>query len=802
MNQWIVSYRQFNPSAQRLRETIFTLSNGYFATRGAHEDGLSAMHYPATYLGGIYNRLSSTVDNKQLINEDLVNFPNWLAITFKIENEEWFDINQVEILSYCDLLHLKKGLNKRTLKFKDKKDRIFTISALRFVSQHNPHQGGLSYSITSENWSGPITLRSSLNGDVCNNGVPRYQELNNQHLEIIEKGAFEEKFLYLQVRTTSSHVEVAQVIKTDIYSNHKKINPVSSIISAEKTIHQDFALTIKKNKKIRINKTLSIFTSKDRGIFENLYEAKKLAVKKNTFMELVNNHITCWQQLWYQADIEIETKTQLESTDTIATQQLIRLHIFHTLQTLSNHSIQSDYGVPARGLHGEAYRGHVFWDEVFILPFFIFHFPNIARAMIIYRYNRLDAARELATKNGYEGAMFPWHSASNGEEQTQEYHLNPYSSTWGPDNSCYQRHVNLAIVYNIWAYYEATNDIQFLNEYGAEIIFDIAKFLSSLTSFNTVNNHYEIKNVMGPDEYHESYPNSTEAGLHNNAYTNLMTVWVLEKALSLTKLIQMNQCKTLFKLLAIDHLQLTRWRDITHKMFIPYHEGILSQFEGYEMLKEFDWTAYKQKYGQIERLNRILKAENQNPNEFKIAKQPDTLMLFYLLDDLEIERILSQLGYDYNLTIKNNTIQYYLNRTSHGSTLSKITFAAILFQLEPEMTHYLFKEALISDIEDTQGGTTEEGIHLGVMVGTTSILFKTFAGLSIKNGLLDLAPQLPTWIKRLRFKLLFKQDLYDIEIFSHGFRISLLEQHNPSAAIYFNNNLIELTKNKVINLFE
>jgi trehalose/maltose hydrolase-like predicted phosphorylase len=787
MKNWIINYKNFDSASQKLRETILTLGNGYFATRGAHEDGLSSFHYPGTYIAGVYNRLSSSVAGKKLINEDLVNVPNWLAISFKIEND-WFDITQVEIISFREILHLKKGLTKRILQFKDCKGRTFTLNTIRFVSQHNPHLAGLSYSIFSHDWEGDITIRSSICGAVSNNGVERYRELNNRHIDIVEKGAFNNDCLFMQVRTKSSDIKISEAVRTEIYLKNKKTQTPQIIIEEGDNIHQEFNLKIRKNEKIRVIKLLSLYTSKDQGIFESNYEAKLNLKRQVNFAKLLKNHISAWKYLWDTVDIQIEAEDN--------TQKLIRLHIFHALQTLSKHSINLDYGVPARGLHGEAYRGHVFWDEIFVLPFFIFHFPEIVRSMLMYRYQRLNSARELAKRNGYKGAMFPWQSGSNGEEETQKYHLNPQSGKWGPDKSLYQRHVNFAIVYNINAYYQATKDSHFFTEYGAEIIFEIAKLISSMVHFNPNKKRYEITNVMGPDEYHESYPGSVTEGVNNNSYTNVMAVWVLEKALELTKILNPEKLQFFYASLEISLNEIDKWKDITHKMYIPINKGILSQFEGYEELKEFDWNLYKEKYDRIERLDRILKAENQNPNEFKIAKQPDVLMLFYLLDDTELERIFNQLGYSYDVNLKSDTIDYYLKRTSHGSTLSKITFAQILTDIDSITSAKLFQEALISDLHDTQGGTTTEGIHLGVMVSTVFLLFKSFAGMNLREGKLILNPRIPKWISRLNFKFKFNQNLYQIEIFKAGFQLKLLEKNNDDLGLIYKNEVVQLNPDK------
>ncbi|GIH81573.1 hypothetical protein [Planobispora longispora] len=173
--------------------------------------------------------------------------------------------------------------------------------------------------------------------------------------------------------------------------------------------------------------------------------------------------------------------------------------------------------MPARGLHGEAYRGHVFWDELFVLSWLSLCFPDITRGLLRYRWRRLPEARAAARAAGFAGAMFPWQSGSDGTEQTQTLHLNPASGHWLPDHSHLQRHVGLAIAYNVWHYHAATGDIAFLAEAGAEMLVEIARFFASLATLDPVSGRYEIRGVMGPDEYHESYPGAPSPGLDNTA---------------------------------------------------------------------------------------------------------------------------------------------------------------------------------------------------------------------------------------------------------------------------------------------
>ena len=235
------------------------------------------------------------------------------------------------------------------------------------------------------------------------------------------------------------------------------------------------------------------------------------------------DHVLAWRHLWRRFDVHIRPAGPGFKLNV---QMLVRLNMFHLLQAVSPNSIGLDIGVPARGWTGEAYQGHVFWDELFIFPFFNYRMPEITRSLLMYRYRRLGEARAAAAAAGYKGAMFPWQSGSDGQEETETLNLNPRSKHWVPDNSYLQRHVGSAIAHNVWQYFQVTHDVEFLHSYGAELILDIASFWSSVATFDDDRGRYEIRGVMGPDEFHDGYPDSKKPGLNNNAYTNIMAVWV------------------------------------------------------------------------------------------------------------------------------------------------------------------------------------------------------------------------------------------------------------------------------------
>ena len=416
-------------------------------------------------------------------------------------------------------------------------------------------------------------------------------------------------------------------------------------------------------------------------------------------------------------------------------------HISHLLQVCSRLTAHHDAGVPARGLNGEAYRGHVFWDELFVYPFLNFRLPQITRGLLTYRYRRIGEARAAAQAAGYRGAMYPWQSGSNGEEETQVVHLNPLSGRWDPDFSHRQRHVGAAIFYNVWKYYEATDDVDYLRDCGAEMMLEIARFWSSIAHFNPTRDRWEIHGVMGPDEFHEGYPGRTEGGLRNNAYTNVMVAWICRDRREGPRAPPGEPARGAAGADGPHRRRDPRVGADQPQMFVPFHgDGIISQFEGYEDLEELDWDGYRARYGNIQRLDRILRAEGDDPNRYKLAKQADTVMLFFLFSEHELRRLFEQLGYEYTDDTARRTIDYYDRRTSHGSTLSFVAHAGVLAAIDPENSWQRFLVALRSDIDDVQGGTTSEGIHLGVMAGTLDLVQRAYVGAEIRDDVLHLNP--------------------------------------------------------------
>ncbi len=775
---WIVRFDGFDPEQERLRETLCTLGNGYFATRGAVEETeADAIHYPGTYLAGGYNRRKTAIAGRTVENEDFVNLPNWLSLTFRPEDGEWFHPNVYEILTWTRELDLKQGILTRTLHVRDPQGRETRLCYRRFVSLTEPHLAGISLSLTPESWVGRLHIRSALDGRVRNTGVKRYQQLRNHHLEALLSQPIGEEGIALLVRTNQSQLTIAQAARTQLFRQSTVVTPERTTETAPGYVAQDVTVPVATGETIGIEKIVALFTSRDQAVSECRLAAKQAIDHAERFTPLVERHARAWQQVWERCDIAVAEQPHI--------QRVLRLHAFHLLQTVSAHTRDLDVSIPARGLHGEAYRGHIFWDELFILPFFTFRLPELTRSLLLYRYRRLPQARATARQAGYQGAMYPWQSGSDGREESQVVHLNPSSGRWIPDHSALQRHVNIAIAYNVWQYYQTTLDTDFLSLYGAEMILDIARFWASATTYNPELERYEIRGVMGPDEYHESYPGAETPGLNNNAYTNVMAVWTLQRALDVLTLLPAERSKVLQAQLELGEQALERWTDITRKMRVVFHgDGMLSQFEGFESLHELDWDGYRKKYGDIQRLDRILEAENDSPDRYQVAKQADALMLFYLLPVDEVMRLLGQLGYSLDPATLRATIDYYFRRTSHGSTLSRVVHAWVLARIDPQRSWQLFLEALESDLNDIQGGTTAEGIHAGVMAGTIDLVQRCYLGMETRGDTVWFDPCLPEALSAgLTFRFQYRGNWFSVRATHHTLHVTFDSGWHPPARI-------------------
>jgi len=789
VSDWVLAYEGFDPAHEGLREALCTLGNGYFATRGAApESRADGVHYPGTYVAGCWNRLRDEVDGQTVENESMVNLPNWLPVTFAVDDGEWLDLAQVELLTSRQELDLRRGVLTRWLRFRDTQGRLTGLTQRRFVHMQRAHLAGLETTVTAENWSGLLRIRTGIDGTVRNTGVDRYRKLASDHLLSISQGSAGDDTMVLTVETSQSRIRIAAGARTRVRRSGELCDVPRQLRTEPGLVEQEMSVAVTAGQEVTVEKVVALHTVRDWAVSEPAEAVAAELERADDFESLLDEHTLAWAQLWDRFYTALDDGHQAGPQASLT----IRLYLFHLLQTLSLYTLEADAGVPARGLHGEAYRGHVFWDELFVLPVLTLRAPSLTRALMSYRYRRLPAARDAALACGLTGALYPWQSGSDGREVSQLIHLNPLSGRWLPDVSQLQRHAGLAVAFTAWHYFEATGDLGFLEEEGAEMILEIARYWASLATHDPGLDRFVIRGVMGPDEFHTGYPGAEAAGVDNNSYTNIMAVWVLRRALDVLEALPARRRLELTESLALRPGEVKLWQQMIHTMFVPFHLGVISQFEGFEDLEELNWEAYRKRYGNIQRLDRILEAEGRSVNEYQASKQPDVLMLFYLLSADELRDLLGDLGYPMEPDLIPRTIEYYLGRTSHGSTLSALVHAWVLARAHRDQSLDYFRLLLESDVADVQGGTTAEGIHLAAMAGSVDLLQRCFTGLETRGGVLRFNPQWPEQLGTFSCRLRFRGNDIIVRISSTLLRVSAVSDDVPEIQVNCRGQLLTL----------
>ncbi|MFH8250219.1 glycoside hydrolase family 65 protein [Microbacterium sp. B2969] len=644
------------------RESLLTLSNGYLATRGvAAEDTDDGLRYPATYVAGIYNRLQSVIEGRHRADESLVNLPNWLPIAVHTSAGGLLDRSNARIAHDHRRLDMATGTLLREVVSVDPGKHRTRMQEERIVSMHDPHLAYLRVTVTPLNWSGVMNVESWIDAEVTNNNVPSFRGLQNRHLMNVAADTSDGGQEWLEVETTQSRIRIAIASRTEIHNGFASVSA-----------HQAGATRLRwevrasESVPVVIDKTVAIFTSRDHAISEPSAAAHRELAHALPYSDARGAHRAEWKHIWLRMRLETEIDASRHPA-TIEVQRDANLQLFHVAQTLSRHTSDADVGVSARGLHGEGYGGRVFWDELFVLPMLNLRMPELTRALLMYRYRRLPEARRLAESIGLRGALFPWQSGSDGREETPATLFNPRSGRWLPDRSSLQLHSGLAIAYSTWHYFQVTDDLDFLASYGAELITEIARFWSERAEFDPGTNRYHLRHMMGPDEFHDGYPDHGGEGIDDNAYVAVMASWVLDTALRAHHTLGGDANAGLWERLRVDTDELDRWREVSRRLYVPFlPSGLLAQFDDYEALTEFDFDRYRAQYGDIARLDLLLEAEDDTTNRYQVTKQADVLMLFYLFSAEELTAILTRLGYEFDPETIPATIEYYLARTTHG----------------------------------------------------------------------------------------------------------------------------------------
>ncbi len=716
---WTVRETQFEPDQFRYRETVFTIGNGYLGTRGSFEEGYSQAS-PATFIHGVY-------DEVPIVYTELANCPDWLPFTITIDGDR-FRLEKGEILSYERKLDLRQGILSRSVRWRSPNNQTIDIHFERFASLADEHVLVLRCQLTPVDFAGVIEIQASING------YPENQGFN--HWELLDQGKTEAG-VWLNLRTRSSQIQLGIATGIKIFDAEASLQ-VTNPPGYPTLIASFFASP---GQTVTVDKPVTVFTSHD---VENPVPAacEKLA-QLAEYSLLLTAHTQAWEEVWQKSDIVIEGD--------VTAQLAVRYNLFQLLIAASRHNDQ--VSIPAKTLSGFGYRGHIFWDtEIFILPLFIYTQPEIARNLLTYRYHTLPGARRKAVHYGYKGAMYAWESADTGDEVTPRWL--PPNDPYGEDIRIWCRdreiHISADVVYAVWYYWQATSDDKWMRDYGAEIILDTAVFWGSRVEYNTKHERYEIREVIGADEYHEF--------VHNNAFTNRLVQWHLEKALYVYDWLHKNfpdKATELEGKLQLSAGRRSRWNDIITNIWIPYDEstGLIEQFEGFFQLQDINLEDYEPRTKSIQAILGI-----EEGNKRQILKQPDVLMLLYLMRQSQEP--------PYNPHTLQANWDYYAPRTdiTYGSSLGPAIHAILASDLGKTAQAYeRFMQAALVDLENVRGNAPD-GIHGASAGGIWQAVVLGFGGIQMGDSEPIAHPHLPPGWTRLKFKLIWRGKWHEFDL--------------------------------------
>ena len=713
---WRVVEPSFRPQRQHHRETILTQGNGYLGTRGSLEERFPDDRQ-GTFIHGMWDDLEIGVT-------ELVNAPDWTAVEVWI-NGQRFSMDHGEVQDYARILDLRSGVLTRRLRWTPPGgDQKFDLTYERFPSLADPHLLALRIQVQALDGAATVEIIASLNGNVENEG--------RAHWDLVSQRS-DPELTSLLVRTRSSKKTLA--ISTRLIPNgaHAEMSARDTPFNPGIRVRAN----IEGGETIIVDKLISVFTSRDVKHPLKASTAKLNEAVKKGYSALLDEHMLAWREFWSSSDVIIEGDDQA---------QLAIRHALFQLRVAA--SKEDEYvSIGAKTLSGFAYRGHVFWDnEIFVLPFFTFTQPELARNMFLYRWHTLQGARNKAAENGFKGAQFAWESAETGDEVTPRWVPDGDDPTksiriWTGD---IQIHISADIAYSIWQYWQVSGDDAFMRDVGAAIILETALFWGSRAE--PENGAYVIRQVIGPDEYHDH--------VDNNAFTNGMARWHLEKALEVREWLRQNfpkEAEALDRQLLLSEATLSLWKDIAAKLEFRHASttGLIEQFDGFFQLREVDWEQFE---GRTESMQILLGIEGANQHQ--VLKQADVILLLCLLRD-RFDRKTWRANWD-----------YYSSRTDHsyGSSLGPAIHAWAASEMgEPELAYEHFMRAAQSDLGDIRGNA-DDGMHAASAGGIWQALVFGFAGLRIDDDGYSIRPRLPSHWTRLAFKFRHRGEWHEVDV--------------------------------------
>ena len=736
-DEWNVIEESFHADNLRAFESIFSLGNGRLGQRGNFEETYSSDTLQGSYLAGISyldkTRVGWWKNGYPNYFTRIPNAPNWSGIIVRLIDEE-LDLALWDVDSFERRLDMKEGISYRDFQVTSPKGHKLKVHVEHITSMANQNLCIIKYSVTSVNYEGKISLVPYINGDV------KHETSNfNEKMWNILRAETTSEYAYLWTQTRHEDSQVCSCMTYQLFKNSKEItgNPIK--IEKEKMTGFSIGADVKPGERVTLIKYTAVLSSLyyDRQLLvdEAVSESKK--AKAIGWDALVNEHKKVWEDIWNETDVIIDGDPEA--------QQGIRFNIFQLNQTYRGDDPRLNIG--SKGFTGEKYGGNTYWNtELCCVPFFLLSNPkDVARNLLLYRYNHLPKAIENAKKLGFSGgaALYPMVTI-NGDECHNEWEI-----------TFEEIHRNSIIAYAIMLYTTMTGNKEYVAHYGLEVLIAISRFWSQRVSFSQPKQKYVILGVTGPNEY--------ENNVDNNWYTNYSCIQCLNVTLEYLEMIALeypDEYARIRRKTSFDKEETYRWKEIIDNMYMPEDKelGIFVQHDGYldkELKTVQDIPTNERPINQHWSWDRILRS--------CYIKQSDVLLGLYLY----------YTNFDKEFIRRN--FDFYEPRTVHESSLSPYLHSILASRVGyVDKAYNLFLHATRLDLDD-YNNELEQGLHITSMAGGWLAIVRGFAGMQVLEGLMSFSPTIPQKWNSYTFKINFRERTLQLCINKRNIEVKLIK---------------------------
>jgi alpha,alpha-trehalose phosphorylase len=765
-DEWNLIEKGFHPEFLAQLETMFALSNGYMGIRGCPEEG-GPNAENSTLINGFYETWPIVYPEEAFgfakTGQTIVNVTDSKIIKLFVD-DELFWLPKANLLSFDRRLNMKSGTLDREILWETPAGKRVRIASRRLVSFANRHVAAISYLVTLPDSTAALVIASEIavngHGGRGNGNDPRQTRALAGRVLHPRSGCASGRRIVLCHSTEKSSLSVACGIDHVLEA---QCTQAAKISRAEDFGQVAFAIEARPNCPIHLVKYITYHTS-DAASPEALCNRAEWTLDRVValgFQELLASQERYMDDFWHRSDVRVrDVKKDRTNRSTVEIQQAIRFNLFHILQASAR---ADDCGVPAKGLTGQAYEGHYFWDtEIYLMPFLIYTSPRIAKNLLTFRYRMLDKARSRAELLGHRGAMFPWRTI-NGEEASAYYAAGTA-----------QYHINAGIMYALRKYVQATGDEEFLRDYGAEMLVETARLWLDLGFYSDAKGGaFCINSVTGPDEY--------KAVVNNNAYTNLMARENLGYAAQTVERLRESEpdaYAALIRKTALDPGETEAWRRAAERMYVPYDEKrkIIPQDDSFLDREPWDFENTPE-----DRYPLLLFYHPLDIYRKQVIKQADVVLAMFLL------------GGAYSLDAKKRNFDFYDSLTTGDSSLSSSVEAIIAAQTGDVDKAILYgMSALLMDLADV-GGNVNDGCHIASMGGSWMMLTYGLGGMRDHDGTLSFWPRrAPEDNAILRFPVTYRGQTLEVEIGQKQVEYTL--RQGDSLVIRHETEEVQLTK--------